>query len=289
MNTRREFIKTLLGTAAVGAAAPLLSGCHKAAAPVLHLDEIGLQISTIKNMMKNDYQSALRTVAEIGYKTVEMGTPAGTTIPEFKAFLKEIGLNPLSGGTSMAQLKSDLDTLLPQAAELGNQFYVCFWPWTDSGENKNVDDWKRVSDDLNAIGAKVKDAGMRFLYHNHNIEFVSTDGVLPFDVLIQRTDPALVNFEIDLYWVKKGGYDPIPFMVTYPGRFPVWHVKDMDNTEDKDFACVGQGIIDFPAIFAKSKKAGMEHVLVEHDRPQDELACIQTSYEYLSNMTYTLD
>ncbi len=169
---------------------------------------------------------------------------------------------------------------------LGKTYAVCYWPWEDSAENKTLDDWKRMAESLNAIGKKSADAGLRFAYHNHELEFRITGGKVPYDTLLENTDPSLVHMMIDLYWVEKGGQKAIPYFEKYPGRFPLWHAKDMDKTQDRSFACVGEGIVDFPALFAKADVAGMKHVIVEHDRPTDGIECARVSFEYLLALRY---
>ncbi|NQT27961.1 sugar phosphate isomerase/epimerase [candidate division KSB1 bacterium] len=251
------------------------------------LDEIGLQLSTIRKPLEDDWKKAFQRVAEIGYKTIEGGGPrGGLSVEEFKTFLKEIGLNPLSTGTSMQDIVENLDQSLEQAINMGQKWFICFWPWTGSSEDKKLDDWKEVAERLNKAGEKVKAAGLGFAYHNHDIEFALTEEQIPFDILLDETDANLVDIEIDLYWIAKGGQDPIPYFKKYPGRFPLWHIKDMDDTEEQSFACVGSGILDFSNIFKHADIAGMKHVFVEHDRPEDPMACIQSSYDYLNGLRY---
>jgi len=285
--SRRDFIKkSALGAAGLTAAINTLPGCNKTVAPSRALEVIGLQTSTISKPLREDYKATLQKVAEMGYNALELGGYMGPSMQEFKAFLAELGLDPLSGGASMIGLRDELDKNIEESLQMGKKYLICFWPWTDSAENKTIDDWKRLAGSLNKIGEKVKQAGLVFAYHNHDIEFKLTEGQIPYDVILENTDPALVNMEIDLYWIKKGGQEPVPYFEKYPGRFPVWHIKDMDDSPEQDFACVGRGIIDFPAIFAKADIAGMKHVFVEHDRPADPLECARVSCEYLKQLRY---
>lgn len=283
--TRRNFLKQSAGTlAGLGLAAPLLTAC--AQTPKRQIDEIGLQVYTIRNSLKNDWQAALRQVAAIGYNTLEMGGFYGESADSFKQFLQEIGLKVLAGGGSIGELRSNPDEIIKKALEMGQEYVVCFWPWSDSPEGKTVDDWKRLAADFNGIGEKVKKAGLTFAYHNHDLEFKLTDGKIPYDILLDNTDPALVFMEIDIYWILKGGQAPIPYLKKYPGRFPLWHVKDMDNTAERGFACVGEGIVNFPEIFNYAETAGLRHIFVEQDQPKDEMACARASHDYLRAMRY---
>ncbi|MDR2499007.1 MAG: sugar phosphate isomerase/epimerase, partial [Tannerellaceae bacterium] len=124
------------------------------------------------------------------------------------------------------------------------------------------------------------------IYHNHDIEFKSTEGQLPFDVLLPALDPEYVNIELDLYWIAKGNSSAEEYIQKYPGRYPVFHVKDMDRTTDRSFACVGDGIINFPSIFKLNSVAGVKHFIVEHDRPANPEDCVKRSAEYLKNLRF---
>ena len=170
--------------------------------------------------------------------------------------------------------------------DLGKKWLVCYWPWEDSTDNKTLDDWKSMAEFLNTIGKKVRATGMGFAYHNHDLEFRVTEGKIPYDVVLDNTDPSLVSMMIDLYWIEKGGQKTIPYFEKYPGRFPLWHAKDMDATPERGFACVGDGIIDFASLFAKADLAGMQHVIVEHDMPADGIECARTGFAALETLSH---
>ena len=237
--------------------------------------------------VKNNPREALREIARLGYKELEFGGDYGMGVATLKKFLKETGLIPLIGSTSMKamddteQLKKDIE----QCKELGKKYIVCYWPWTDDGKNKKLDDWKRVAEKLNKGGEICKKNGLPLLYHNHNIEFIPTEGQLPFDTLMANLDKN-VNIELDLYWITKGEQSAVDFIRKYPGRYPVYHVKDMDHTSDKNFACVGDGRIDFAEIFKLNKTAGVKHFIVEHDKPTDPQACVTASAQFLSALRF---
>ena len=129
-------------------------------------------------------------------------------------------------------------------------------------------------------------AGMRFAYHNHDFEFKAIDGTRPYDILLNETDPSLVDFEMDLFWVVYGGANPLDLFNQYPKRFPLVHVKDSSGPPDKKMVDVGQGTIDFRSIFAQGDKAGIKHYFVEHDQPADPIATIRNSYKYLHALRY---
>ena len=238
--------------------------------------------------IKNNPQEALREIARLGYKDLEFGGTFGMGIPELKKFLKETGLKALIGSTSMQamnntdQLMKDID----QCKQLDKKYIVCYWPWTDDGKNKNLDDWKRVAENLNKGGAICKKNGVQLLYHNHDIEFIPFGGKIPFDTLMAHLDKSCVKIELDLYWIVKGEQSATEYIRKYPGWYPVFHVKDMDHTSEKSFACVGSGRINFPEIFKLHKTAGVKHYIVEHDRPANPKECIISSAKYLSGVRF---
>lgn len=238
--------------------------------------------------VKNNPREALREIARLGYKELEFGGNFGMNIPELKKFLKETGLKALIGSTSMQAMNNTelLKKDIEQCQLLDQKFIVCYWPWTDDGKNKNLDDWKQVAEKLNRGGEICKKNGLQLLYHNHDLEFKPTEGKMPFDTLMVHLDKKYVNIELDLYWITKGGQSAIEYIKKYPGRYPVFHVKDMDHTSEKSFACVGEGQIDFPAIFRLNKTAGAKHFIVEHDNPANPKECITESANYLSKLRF---
>jgi len=282
--TRREFLFTGSAlTAGSIAGMPLLTDC---AGPENPLKDIGLITYTIQNEIRTDYVKALEEVAAIGYKYLECGGYMGNSLQEFKAFLKKLGLVPLAGGGSMVQMvgKDDLKKMIAEELGLEKKYLVCYWPWLTDAMNLTMDELKTAADNLNAIGQICREEGIRFAYHNHDKEFWPVGDTLPYNYLLDNTSRDLVLAEMDLYWVRKGNADPMVYFDKYPGRFELIHVKDMDDTEERSFACVGDGIIDFPAIFKKAGLAGMKHIIVEHDKPEHPMQCARDSYNYLQSI-----
>ena len=154
-------------------------------------------------------------------------------------------------------------------------------------ERESLDDYKRLAEWLNMAGQMCQNAGIQLCYHNHAFEFEEMNGEIPYDILLSFTEPELLKFEMDLYWVYKAGRSPFQYFSKYPGRFPLWHVKDMDSTKRKHFTAVGRGTIEFPPIFEKADRAGMKHFFVEQDEcPGNPLDSIKVSYDYLMEMEY---
>jgi sugar phosphate isomerase/epimerase len=158
--------------------------------------------------------------------------------------------------------------------------------WVDRGKMPAIDDWKALAKRFNEIGRRAAGDGLRFAYHNHNFEFPPIAGSRPYDVLLGDTDPALVDFELDLYWALKAGADPLDYFVRHPGRFRSVHVKDGGPMPAFEMRDVGAGTIDWKRIFARHNQAGIEHYFVEHDNPADPIASITASARYLTALDY---
>lgn len=287
MTTRRDFLKI----SGLLSGACFLPGILSAipAETQAKLPHFGIITgNTAGKWLEENPRKALKELAALGYRDLEFGGDFGMGVPALKTFLKECKLRPVAGPTSMNAMHDTQQLMkdIKACQELGQEYIVCYWPWTDGGENKTLDDWKKVADNLNKGGAICKKEGLKLLTHNHDIEFRLTEGQLPFDTLVPALDPELVNVELDLYWVNKGNQSPETFIRKYPGRFPIFHVKDMDKTPGRGFAYVGEGCIDFPSIFRLNKTAGVKHFIVEHDNPENPESCVKTAARYLSGLKF---
>ncbi|MGN6164427.1 MAG: sugar phosphate isomerase/epimerase family protein [Flavisolibacter sp.] len=289
MTSRRSFIKSTSLLAAGGLVYP--SGF------TFKTQYIGLQLYTIRDAMQKGPAAALAQVAQIGYNSVEGATYTGTekfygmSAKAFKDLLKKNGLKMPSSHYRLGEEKEngkpvqgtmlyDWDRAVDDGAAVGVQYMVC--AYLSPEERGDLDHYKYIADQLNKAGERCKKAGIQLCYHNHDFEFKEQDGKLPYDVLLNDTDKDLVKMELDLYWATKAGKDPVELFHQHPGRFPLWHVKDMDNTDKHDFAEVGNGIIDFKKIFAKADEAGMKYFFVEQDKtPGSPFDSIQQSYQYI--------
>ena len=235
----------------------------------------GLALYTVRDAMYNNPKETLKAVAEAGYTYFEAagyenGKFYGLSPNEFKTLSEQLGLIPLSshqGGITL----DNLDNMITDVKSAGFMYFVIPSPPMDLFTSKSKErDMSIVGDPmqfafiLNTIGEKCKNAGLKLLYHNHDFEFKkgSNDEVV-FDYIVQNTHPDLVNFEMDLYWVTKAGGEPLTYFTKYPGRFKIWHVKDMDDKGR--FAPVGKGHIDFGRILANKELSGMEYYMVEQD------------------------
>jgi len=276
MITRRIFIKqsALFSAAALTTPADLISADR----------QIGLQLYTLRAEMAKDPASAIQNIAAIGYTEVESfgyreGKYFGMSPKAFSSLLKSNGLSHPSSHYMLVNLSKNWQKAIDDAAEAGQQYMIV--AYLLDTERKSLDDYRKIAAQFNKAAEWCKKSGMQFGYHNHDFEFKKMDGGHGFDVLLNETDPGLVKFELDLYWTVYSGQDPIELFKRHPNRFPLWHVKDMDNTPKKFFTEVGSGIIDFKKIFSHAQLSGMKHFFVEQDVcPGAPIDSVKKSYQY---------
>jgi len=276
--TRRTFVETIAGAglAAVLPRVPLTA--HRA-----RIEKIGLQLYTVRKAMQADVEGTLARVAATGYKEVEFAGYFGKTPTEIRALLERFGLS--SPAVHVGSLAADAWRASLEAANtIGHRYVVV--PWIPAEQRGTLDGWKRVAENFNRVAAEARAAGLQLAYHNHDFEFAPVEGRIPYDVLLESTDPHLVQLEIDLYWMTKGGQDPLTYFQRWPGRIPLVHVKDSAGPPDNKMVDVGAGTIDWKRIFARRDQAGIRHFFVEHDQPADLFASIKASYDYLSKLEF---
>lgn len=284
MNSRRTFIKQ----AGLAAGAALLM-------PSFAFDKVtknvGLQLYSLRKDLPNDVKGMIEKVAQAGYKEVETygfskGKFWGLTPKEFSTLLKDNGLKAPSGHYGMDEfsrtgktdnLKADIES----SAAIGGKYFTIAGARVDM--EKGIDGFKKVAEDFNKVAELAKASGLKFAYHNHDFEFKKLGDTTGYDVYLTETDKNLVNFEMDLYWVVRSGNDPISLFNKYPGRFPMWHVKDMDKLKPEWNTEVGKGSIDFKSIFAQAKRSGMTNFFVEHETNYNPnpIESVKTSCAYI--------
>jgi sugar phosphate isomerase/epimerase len=258
----------------------------------------GMTLYTVRDAMKTDPKGVLKKVADIGYKNIEATSYEnrkfyGMAPAEFKAYLESLKLVPLSTHQPTVTL-DNADEMIADVKAAGFKYFVI--PIPPMGHFKYdaatrtlgmSDSIEFVLNVINTVGKKCKAAGIQLLYHNHDFEFKkNAKGIVPIEYFLTHTDPSEVNFQMDLYWVTKAGADPVAYFDKYPGRFKIWHVKDMDI--QGRFAPVGTGTIDFARILAKKKASGMKYFIVEQDATFDiqPLEAIKISYDGLKKFGF---
>ena len=285
---RRTF---LLELAAMGVGASAASACARVLArggEVSGANQIGLQLYTVRDLLEKDFEGTLERIAQIGYTNVEFAGYYNRTPEQVRAVLDRLRLVSASAHVGAPVMRQDSVSQIRTAKVIGQEYItIPSYPFAKDG---GIDAWKLGAAEFNRWGAVCRDAGLRLAYHNHAAEFAKVDGgPTGYDVLMRETDPALVDFEMDLYWTAFADQDPIALFARYPGRFAMWHVKDLQVTQGaKAMAPVGRGTLDFKAMFTHAREAGMRHFFVEHDNaasiPGGSLASIQASYTYLRQM-----
>ena len=278
MTTRRQFLKTT----ALSATALLLLKQNSFAAAGNNL-KFGYISGIIGKELKGDWKAILSQTVEYGFTEIELGKYLGESASEFMQYCKKIGIKPVAGFLPFTDKKEEWLKSLGNLKEMEIKTAVTYWPWIGGGPFM-LEDCKKSADQLNRMGEVCKSEGFEFCWHNHDKEFAAMEEGLPFDYLMTHTEKDLVQCELDVYWVTKGGADPLTILKKYKGRFPILHLKDMTSDERKTFECVGSGIIDFPAILKEAQKQDMKHFMLEYDNVEDGMACLKTSGEYLKNL-----
>ncbi|MDB5016494.1 MAG: xylose isomerase [Mucilaginibacter sp.] len=302
--SRRKFLQST-GTLALGSLA--FSGKAGSLFNSAELHPVGLQLFTFFGVIDDDVKGTLSRIAAIGYKELESafskkGGYYGMKPKEFKAMVNDLGMSwkshhvlgapfklpkgykmplgtdgkPMVIPQKMANLQDNMQQLVDEAAAGGIKYLVCA-----NAPTGTLEEIKTTVETLNKTGEAAKKVGIQFAYHNHDMEFHEVEGKIPYHLLLKETDAKNVKMELDLAWAVKGGHDPVEIFKAYPGRFPLWHVKDLDASHN-DILPVGRGTIDFKRIFENKAIAGMQHFFVEHDMPKDAYASAKSSFEYLT-------
>jgi sugar phosphate isomerase/epimerase len=273
MHNRRDFLKI----SAVGALGMMAMGQY-ACTPDRKSFGVGLQLYTIRDAMAADVKGSLQKLSELGYKNLELANYAdgkfyGYVPAEFKKMVADLGMEVLSSHTQVEAAGITLDNAKKMAddhAALGVKY--CVQPWINEPD-RNIETYKKMIADWNQVGKIMKSVGIQFGYHNHNFEFATVDGVVPYyDIFLKEMDADLITMELDLFWASKAGQDPVEMFNKYPGRFQLLHLKDMYHKQapffeviKDDISPVGAGVIDFKRILAAKEIAGMKHHFVEDD------------------------
>jgi len=286
-HSRRNFLK-LSATGALGAVALSQYAFKAASDPTSSAVDpktfgIGLQLYTIRDAMAKDVPGSLKMVSDLGYKYLELASYAngkfyGYEPTEFKKIVSDLGMVILSSHTQVEALGITLDNAKKMAedhAKIGVKY--CIQPWVVEEARKTLDSYKKMTADWNKVGGIMKQNGIQFGYHNHNFEFDTVEGKIPYyDVYMVELDKELVTMELDIFWAIKAGQNPVEMFKKYPDRFQLFHMKDMFTKEapfykpsTNDFAPVGAGLIDFKEILAANKFSGMKYMFVEQDSTKD--------------------
>jgi sugar phosphate isomerase/epimerase len=283
----------------------------------------GLQAWSLAKYFAGDLEGTLKMVADNGYKELELFGPYpfssekdkadwdaiakmvgfaktgyfGLKAKEFKKVLDKYGLKTPAMHVGLNTLRNNMGELAEAAHELGQSYAgIAAIP---AEERKTLDDYKRIADDFNKIGENANKHGIKFYYHNHGYGLKPVDGVVPFDLILQRTDPSLVFLEMDVYWTAAGGADPIKYLDNNKGRFMLMHLKDMKKQMSfsgdggdpsqwmelfPNITDAGTGVLDLKNIVIHAQRSGMEHFIIENDVVKDPAASLKNGAEFLASI-----
>lgn len=279
MQKRREFLSSA-GALAVGSL--LLSSEFETAKKVRN---VGIQLYTFRNELAKDVMGTLKQIAGLGVKQIETarsnkGHYYGLSASEMKKACKDLGMTLRSGHV---HIDDKWQQTMNEAAESGQEYLICS---TMVLRGQTVDNYKRVADAFNKAGEECKKLKLKFGYHNHEYEFESEGGQVLYDVLLKNTDPNLVHMELDLGWVVAAGKDPLEYFKNFPGRFPLWHLKDMDLVK-KSSVEFGKGGLDVKAMLKAGKQSGLRYLFVEQEEyTSTPLESMKYNMEYLKKLRY---
>lgn len=294
MTSRRDFLATAavgLGASALRPARALASGTPEVKTALRR--PVGLQLWSLREQLKKDVPGTLAKVRPLGIREVESAGTWGQTAAGHRAALDKAGLRCRASHTGFERLRDDLPGVLKDARTLGASWVVCPWIPHDNAKGFTRDDAMKAAVAFNGFARAARDEGLKFAYHCHGYEFApGADGTL-FDLLAADADPALVQFEVDVFWARAGGVDPAQLIEKYKGRVPFLHVKDMkkgldlppgtSGAPDETNVPVGTGQIDWVAVFRASEKSGTLAYFIEDESP-DPLAQIPQSLRYLAGL-----
>nr|WP_314896752.1 sugar phosphate isomerase/epimerase [uncultured Flavobacterium sp.] len=256
---------------------------------------IGIQLWTLRDTLPKDVKGVLAQVGKVGFNEVETFgySPKngffGTSVKDFKSMLCDNGLKATSNhfdfngyieNGSTESLKSYIET-----ANILESEYVTVPYILQNLRGKSIDDYKKLALKINQAAEICKASGLKLAYHNHDFEFEKFESTTGYEILLNNTDKNLVDFEMDLYWVVRSGNNPLQLFKEHPGRFKMWHVKDMDKINPNFNAEIGTGSIDFKAIFAEAELSGMKRFFLEHESnyKPNPIESAAISYNYIKN------
>ena len=281
-NSRRDFLRN----SALAGLAISMPFKNELMAMAANSKPFGIQLWTVKQALYKDTMGVLKQLAAAGYKKIEgfegdKGLFWGMKHTELKKVMDDLGMNFVS---SHCEISKDFERKAAQAGEIGMKYLIC----PHKGAQPSIDNYKKFADEFNKCGEIAKKNGLRFAYHNHDYSFVPMNGVVPQDVMMKNTDAKIVDFEMDLYWTRVAGVDPLAYMDKFTNRFKLVHVKDLIkvNTPEGHESCViGKGTIDYKTLLPQVAKRGVQHMIVEQeaytgtnevDAAKDDAAYVKT-------------
>ena len=281
---RRNFLKTssflAAGSLFLPELARSLSPLTRSSSPSTHVKDIGIQLYTVRTEMQADAAGTLKKLAAIGFKELESarsdkGNYYGLAPKEIKKIAGDLGMKIRSGHI---HVDNDWQKSIEEATETGQEYIISA---VLPSHGQTIDHYQASADEFNKLGEECKKANLSFGYHNHETEFETVNGQILYDILLNRCDPSLVKMEMDLGWVVASGHDPFEYFNKYPGRFPLWHLKDVDLALKKSVE-FGKGKVDIVGLLKQAKKSGMKYFFVEQeDYSVNPFESMEVDFNYL--------
>ncbi len=257
----------------------------------IHAQEIGLQLYSFRNQIPKDIPGTLAKIRAMGIKELEGGGSYNMPMPEYKALLDKLGFKMISIGADYDKLQKDLPAIIEEAKAFGAKYVVCFWI-PHSGNDFTFDDAKKAVEVFNTAGKALKEKGLSLCYHAHGFEFRPWGNETLFDFMIKEMKPEYANFEMDVFWVKHPGQDPVALLKKYKGRFPLVHLKDrrpgtpgnqVGHADVESNVVLGQGDVGIAEIMKAAKASGVKHYFIE-DESSGSMEQVPLSLAYLKTL-----
>lgn len=252
--------------------------------------EIGVQLYTFRNQIPKDIPGTLEKISKMGIKELEGGGSYGLPVDEYKSLLKKNNFKMVSVGADFKQLEENPQAAVEEAKTYGAKYVVTFWVPHDG--DFTIEHAKKAVEVFNKAGKILKENGLSLCYHAHGYEFTPYENGTLFDYIAKNTDPKYVNFEMDVFWVKHPGQDPVALLQKYPGRFPLMHLKDRKpgtegnqkgHADVETNVVLGSGDVGIAAVMKAAKKAGVKHYFIE-DESSRSMEQVPQSLEYLKSL-----
>ncbi|GGC96986.1 sugar phosphate isomerase [Thalassobacillus devorans] len=243
---------------------------------------VAVQMYTLRNESERDFSGTLKRVEELGFDGVEFAGYGDLTVKEVKSLLDELGLQAVSSHVPLEELQENLPKVIEEQKILGSQYLVV--PFL-LPEQRNEDDYQSLILFLQQAGKRCREKGITLCYHNHDFELDHlSDGKMALETIFDETNPEELHTELDIYWLKKAGENPVDWLKRYQGRSPLVHLKDMTNDEEQFFAELGTGGVDIEAVLAAGEEAGVKWWIIEQDESRrSPLESLEISMNYLKN------
>ncbi len=247
--------------------------------------ELGVQLYSFRNELPKDVPGTLQKLKDIGLKNLEGEfTYYGMSIAEFKELLDNKKMKMVTIAASYEKLQSDLYTIIGDAKTLGAKYVVVHWLPHENNEF-TIDHARKAVDVFNEVGKKLREAGLTLCYHPHGYEFRPYEDGTLFDFIATKSNPQYLSFEMDVFWVKHPGQDPVALLKKYAGRFPLMHLKDRKpgtpgnqngQADVETNVVLGQGDVGIAAVMKVAKKYGVKYAFIEDESSRSAMQVPQS-------------